>query len=94
MIRGMFPKLLGAVLPKEYEATALLLDLQKDDSALLDPDVQALLERLVSDGIHKTYGDVLDVYALHDDDDRYCSMWLVRLHGAFVFVGFTAPRNA
>jgi hypothetical protein len=94
IIRGLFPKLLGAVLPADYEASAVLFDLQKDDSALLHQDVQESLELLVNSGVHKRYGDVLDVYALHVEDDRYSSMWLVRLHQVFGFIGYTNPRDA
>jgi hypothetical protein len=93
IIRGLFPKLFGAVLPADYEASAVLFDLQKDDSALLHPDVQECLELVVNSGVHKRYGDVLEVYALHVEDDRYSSMWLVRLHQVFGFIGYTNPRD-
>lgn len=94
IIRGLFPKLLGSILPKNYEASAVLFDLQKDDSALLHQDVQEALEILVNHGVHKKFGDVVDIYALHTDDDPYSSMWLVRLHKVFGFIGYTNPRDA
>jgi hypothetical protein len=94
IIRGLFPKLLGSGLSKSYEASAVLFDLQKDDSAVLHPDVQESLKLLVSRGVHKKYGDVLDVYALHCEDDPQTSMWLVRLHKVFGFIGYTNPRDA
>jgi len=94
IIRGLFPKLFGVVLPRSYEASTSLLDLQKDDSALQHPDVQELLELVVQQGVHKKYGDVLDVYAMPVEDDHYSSMWLVRLHKVFGFIGYTSPRDA
>ena len=94
IIRGMFAKLNGMVLPTSHEAAAVLLDLQKNDSALLHPDFQEALTFLGSNGTHKVYGNVLDVWAARVEDDEYSSMWFVRLHGAFAFIGYTYPKDA
>ncbi|MBX3657877.1 MAG: hypothetical protein KF740_05530 [Ramlibacter sp.] len=81
-------------MPQIYEASAVLLDLQRDGSAINHPDVQESLKLVVGTGVHKKYGDVLDVYALHVEDDPFSSMWLVRLHEVFSFIGYTNPRDA
>jgi len=94
IVRGLFPKFFGEVLPSSYDAAAVLFDLQKDDSALVHPDVQDALGYLHDVGVHHQFGDVLDIRAACVEDDRFSSMWLVRLHGAFGFIGYTSPKGA
>ena len=94
MVRGMYGKFFGSPLPQTYELTVNLLDLQRDTSALKSPDVQELLALLGQHGKRRTFGQVLDVWYAKTDDDAHSSMWVIRLHGAFGFLGFTVPSDA
>lgn len=93
-VRGMYGKFFGAPLPQDYELSVTLLDMQRDSSALQTPEIQELLILLGQYGKNRTFGKVLDVWYAKTDDDEHSSLWVVRLHGAFSFFGFTMPRDA
>jgi hypothetical protein len=93
IVRGLYGKLFGHPLPQTYDLTVSLLDLQRDMSALKSPEVQELLMLLGEHGKHLAFGQVLDVWYAKTDDDAHSSLWVVRLHGAFGFLGFTVPRE-
>ena len=93
IVRGLYGKFFGYPLPQAYDLTVSLLDMQRDMSALQKPDVQELLMLLGEHGKQRAFGQVLDVWYAKTDDDAHSSMWVVRLHGAFGFLGFTVPRE-
>lgn len=94
IVRGMFAKVFGIVLPRSHEAAAVLLDLQRNDSALLHPDVQETLAYLGRHGHHKQFGKVLDFWCARVEDDEFSSMWAIRIHEVFDFLGYTTPRGS
>lgn len=94
IVRGLYGKFFKTPLPQSYELTVNLFDLQKDMSAVDAPEVQELLMLLVQNGSHHSFGKVLDVWYAKTDDDANSSLWIIRLHGAFGFIGFTLPRSA
>lgn len=87
IVKGMFAKVFGTVLPGSHEAAVVLLDLQRSDSALLHPDVRERLAYLGRHGDHKQFGKVLEFWCARAEDDQFSSMWVVRIYGAFDFVG-------
>jgi len=93
IVRGLYSKLFAHPLPQRYELEVSLLDLQRDMSALQNPEVQELLMLLGEHGKHRAFGQVLDVWYAKADDEAHSSLWVVRLHGAFGFLGFTVPRE-
>jgi hypothetical protein len=93
MVRGMYGKFFGSPLPQTYELTVNLLDLQRDMSALQTPEMQELLTHLGQHGHHRVFGKVLDVWYAKTVDDAHSSVWVIRLHDTFGFLGFTVPRD-
>ncbi len=93
MVRGMYGKFFGSPLPQTYELTVSLLDLQRDMSPLQTPEVQEVITFLHQHGHHRAFGKVLDVWYAKTIDDANSSVWVIRLHGAFGFFGFTVPRD-
>lgn len=91
IVRALYSKFFGAVLPATHEVGAVLLDLQKDNSAFMSEDIQECLSIMKEGGTHKKYNDVLEVFAAKTIDDEYSSMWLIRIYEAFVFIGYTTP---
>ncbi|MBN8493861.1 MAG: hypothetical protein J0M00_20820 [Burkholderiales bacterium] len=93
IVRGLYGKFLGHPLPQAYDLQVVLLDLQRDMSALKNPEVQEVLMLLGKCGKHRAFGQALDVWYATTDDDAHSSFWVIRLHGAFGFLGFTVPRD-
>ena len=93
IVRGLYGKFFGYPLPRTYDLEVSLLDLQRDMSALKNPEVQDLLMLLGEHGRHRAFGQVLDVWYAKTDDDAHSSLLVVRLHGAFGFLGFTVPHE-
>jgi len=93
IVRGLYSKLFGTPLPQNYDLQVSLIDLQRDMSALRNPEVQELLVLLGEHGKHRAFGQVLDVWCANTDDDSHASLWVVRMHGAFGFLGYTLPRE-
>jgi hypothetical protein len=94
IVRGLYGKFFGSPLPRTYQLSVNLLDLQRDMSAIQTPEIRELLILLGQHGKHRAFGQVLDVWYAKTDDDAHSSLWVVRLHGAFGFLGFTVPSDA
>jgi hypothetical protein len=93
IVKGLYASYFKRVLPSTHEVSVSLIDLQRDASAIQNPEVQELFSLLGKNGTHRAFGRILQVWYAKTDDDQDSSFWLVRLHGAFVFLGFTLPKG-
>jgi hypothetical protein len=93
IVRGLYAHFFGMPLPKSYDLTVNLFDLQRDSSALASPEVQELVDLLRKNGKHQSFGKVLNISCARADDDVHSSFWVIWLHGAFGFIGFTVPGD-
>ena len=94
IVYGLYGKFFRFPLPHGYDLDVTLMDLQRDDSALVRPEVQEVLSLLGRHGMHKRFGKVLDIWCLKTDDDANSSVWALSLHSAFGFLAYTVPSDA
>ena len=93
IVRGLYGKFFRSPLPATYDVTVSLIDLQRDDTALRSPEVEDLFNILKEHGKHQSFGKVFDVWYVKTVDDPDSSFWLVRVHRAFGFFGYTMPSD-
>ena len=94
IIKALFAKRFNRVVPQTHQVDVSLFDLQRDQSAILHPDVQEILGILYANGSHSNIGEVFEYWYGATDDELDTSVWFCRLHTAFEFVGWTTPRDA
>ena len=92
IVRGLYAKHFEKPLPDTHEVFVSILDFQKDDSVLEQSDTREILILLGQYGKRRLFGKTLDLWYAAVDDDPNSSVWWVRLHGIFGFIGFTLPR--
>jgi hypothetical protein len=94
MVRGLYAHYIQRPVPSSYEVNAIIFDFQRDDTALNDPEVQSMLRTLGRANNHHVFGNVLDVWYAIADDDPDSSLWCIRMHNVFTYLGFTTPADA
>jgi len=93
IVRGLYSKYIGWRLPDSHAVSVNPLDFQRNNSAIESPEVRELADTIWSQGAHKSFGNTLDLRFMQAGEDPSSSLWLVRLHGVFQFLGFTLPKD-
>lgn len=93
IVRGLFAHFFKVPLPASHAPHVFPTELQRDDSAVRDPQVQEILGVLGQTKTRRTSTDVLDVWTCPAQDDPSSTFWYVRIVQAFGFVAFTAPNE-
>jgi hypothetical protein len=90
-VKGLYAKFLKHPVPSSYAVQAVLFDFQRDYSGIDSPEVQEMLRALGRAKNHHKFGSVLEVWYAIADDDPDSSLWCIRMHNVFTYLGFTTP---
>lgn len=93
IIQGLYRKYFNKLLPLTHEVSVNILDFQKDNSALENPEIQEILVMLEKHGEKRQFDNIFELSFLSTDDDPDSTFWLIKLHNVFVAIGYTTPRN-
>ena len=93
IVKGLFAHIFHKPLPPTYVINIMFTDLQRDTSAIDNPQIKELLTILGQSGTHRESNNTIEVWTKLAEDDDCASFWYVRVSKAIGFFAFTTPDS-
>jgi hypothetical protein len=94
IVRGLFVHMFQQPLPSTHFVEVKCEDLQKDDSAIEDPQIKEVIAILGQSGVRHESNDTIEAWAKLADDDLYSSFWHFKILKTIKFFAFTLPKRS